>query len=668
MSNLLGVLPLLCFGLLVLDLDRRDRSFVPGRDADWRDTWLAASVCWGLALVAFTETLSPFHLLSRPVLVATWAVFAVVLGVRVAASTRAHATSFTIGRWWKNGTLRDPLFVGLLVILALLGMLAVLAPPNNWDSMVYHMGRVVHWMENRSVAHYTTSIDRQLYLGPWTEFGILHFQVLTGNDRWANLVQWMSLVGCAVGVSVIAKQLGARPQGQLAAAAVSVAIPVAILESTSTQTDLAVAFWLVCFVYYARTLSDTATGERLGSLAAFTAAALGLAILTKATAYLFALPFGVWLLLWAWRAERARRFAILTAIGIAALSLSVPHLWRNQKTFGHVLGPHLPPGAPSTPGTVEYYSNETGSPAAVLSNVIRNIGMHLPTPFSPLNALDLEIVRKLHALIGIDMNDPRTSYMGGAPPDDFKIGKPRYHEDLAGNLVHTVLLILSIVIALTVPKLADTRRRGYALALVAGFVIFCAKLKWQPWGSRLQLPLFVLGAPLIAVTISFLAPKLARTATALILVAGLPWVFFNETRSLLQRPTRQSFWNTADPTVFNRSRLDLYFLNRKELAEPYRAAAGAVDAVGCRNVGLVTGMDDWEYPFWALLKDSSNQELRLSQFGMLGHLEKASGSTDYCAVIVTDGLDIDQGARPALRKLYRTESNFGPITVFTGKS
>ena len=219
--------------------------------------------------------------------------------------------------------------------------------------------------------------------------------------------------------------------------------------------------------------------------------------------------------------------------------------------------------SPLFPGAVEYYSNETKSPAAVVSNAIRNIGMHLPTPFAPLNAFNLALVKRLHDVIGIDMNDPRTSYMGGLPPDNFDINKPRYHEDKGGNLLHAVLLILSVAIVLTAPGISDARGRVYALCLVAAFVLFCAKLKWQPWGSRLQLPLFVLGAPLIAVTISALGPRIARVATAFILVACLPWVFFNETRSLLQRPTRKAFWNTEEPTVFNTSREDQYFRNRR---------------------------------------------------------------------------------------------------------
>ena len=205
MSNLLGIVPLLCFVLLFLTFERRSR-FNRVDPHDWRDSWLAASVCWGVAVAVFTEALGIAHLISRGALVVTWSAFAIVLGAQLAVAGRASTsprgvagarggTSLPLARWWKDGTLRDPLLIGLLGVLALLALLAIVAPPNNWDSMVYHMGRVVHWMQNRSVDHYPTSIDRQLYLGPWTEFAILHLQVLTGGDRWANLVQWMALPG-----------------------------------------------------------------------------------------------------------------------------------------------------------------------------------------------------------------------------------------------------------------------------------------------------------------------------------------------------------------------------------------------------------------------------------------------------------------------------------------
>ena len=88
-------------------------------------------------------------------------------------------------------------------------VIALVAPPNNWDSMTYHMSRVEHWRVNNSVAHYPTNIEWQLYLNPWAEFAILQFQTLGfGSDRLANLVQWFAFVGSMVGVSLLVRILG----------------------------------------------------------------------------------------------------------------------------------------------------------------------------------------------------------------------------------------------------------------------------------------------------------------------------------------------------------------------------------------------------------------------------------------------------------------------------
>jgi hypothetical protein len=40
------------------------------------------------------------------------------------------------------------------------GLLAAVAWPSQWDSMVYHLPRIDHWIQNRSVAFYPTHILR----------------------------------------------------------------------------------------------------------------------------------------------------------------------------------------------------------------------------------------------------------------------------------------------------------------------------------------------------------------------------------------------------------------------------------------------------------------------------------------------------------------------------
>ncbi|HEX8628937.1 MAG TPA: hypothetical protein VF755_12285, partial [Catenuloplanes sp.] len=44
------------------------------------------------------------------------------------------------------------------------------------------------------------------------------------------------------------------------------------------------------------------------------------------------------------------------------------------------------------------------------------------------------------------------------------------------------------------------------------------------------------------------------------------------------------------------------FLRRPQWAEEFRWAAGQASGVGARRVGLVQQNDNWEYPWWLLLR------------------------------------------------------------------
>ena len=132
----------------------------------------------------------------------------------------------------------------MLVLLTI----AFFAPPNTWDSMTYHMARVAHWIQNHRVDLYPTQDERQIWKDPWAEYAILHLQLLSQGDHYANLVQWFSYAGSIIGVSLIARALGINRLGQIVTALVAATMPMSLLQATSTQNDLAAALWLICFI------------------------------------------------------------------------------------------------------------------------------------------------------------------------------------------------------------------------------------------------------------------------------------------------------------------------------------------------------------------------------------------------------------------------------------
>ena len=137
-----------------------------------------------------------------------------------------------------------------IVILIPLLILAILIPPNNWDSMSYHMTRVEEWRQNLNVYPFPTSNIRQVNYPPLAEYIILNLHVLSQSDYFANLVQYFSLLGSLSLISLSVKLFGLDIKGQFLSVLLLLSIPMVIFQSTSTQTDLTASFFLlgvICF-------------------------------------------------------------------------------------------------------------------------------------------------------------------------------------------------------------------------------------------------------------------------------------------------------------------------------------------------------------------------------------------------------------------------------------
>src|SRR5262249_57456554 len=69
------------------------------------------------------------------------------------------------------------------VFVLFLGVIALEFPTTTGDSLTYHLARIMHWMQDRGVAHYPTHNCRQNELAPWSEFATVTLHLLWGNDR-----------------------------------------------------------------------------------------------------------------------------------------------------------------------------------------------------------------------------------------------------------------------------------------------------------------------------------------------------------------------------------------------------------------------------------------------------------------------------------------------------
>jgi 4-amino-4-deoxy-L-arabinose transferase-like glycosyltransferase len=478
------------------------------------------------------------------------------------------------------------------MIVLIVAITALLAPPNTWDAMEYHLPRLMMWMGNHSVRFYPTPDYCQLIYGPWSEYAMMHTYLLSGGDRFVNLIQLLSLIGCAISVSAIAQRLGAGRRGQVLAAIASVTIPEGLLEASGPMNTYVASLWIAITVLF---LMDW-HGDSSWLNTACVGLGAGLAILTKGTAYVF-LPF---LVMACWmtaprpaKLQFLKRSAVLVLL---ILALNGAHYLRCYDLSGSPLGVPLPEPYPRAQLTMGHVTVQ-----GTAANLLRNVSLHLGSPSAAMNSRTEAVVRRLIRALGADPDDPNAVWLGMP----FEVHGFSLHEIHAGNPLQLLLFFAAtLIVYLRWKEKSLTMARWYGAGILAGFVFFAAMIQWQTWAARYHLPLFVLAAAMIGLVLErCVARRIATVAAIVMIVYAIPFAAVNRTHSLIR-------WHRVDDIY--RPRAVLYFSDQHEnIAANYAAIADSVNRSECRNVAINSYIEDpqiklsppslYVYPLLALL-------------------------------------------------------------------
>ncbi|KKK73163.1 hypothetical protein LCGC14_2896590, partial [marine sediment metagenome] len=178
----------------------------------------------------------------------------------------------------------------LVPLWIIIGITAWIYPPNNYDSLTYHMPRVAHWIQNQSIEYYPTPIDRQNVMGPGAEYLILFFQLLTGSDRLATLVQFFSFMLLIISTYYVIRIIKLPQKWLPYIMIIATTAPIAIMEASNTKNDLVAALiTLSIIISGARFFSGNILKTQLFDFVII-GMCLGVGFLVKPTALIVALP------------------------------------------------------------------------------------------------------------------------------------------------------------------------------------------------------------------------------------------------------------------------------------------------------------------------------------------------------------------------------------------
>lgn len=573
MQTILGfLLPLATTAGLFIYLGQRRK------DQNWRLLALRTGLISTTYLVLCLEALSLFKGVSWASLAGVWllpgiGVWTSIYKFRVQGlEFRLPSINLKLDRW-------EWVLAGILAgILVITFLVAWLTPPQTWDSLSYHLSRVAHWAQNRSIGHYLTGIERQNSMSPAAELLVLNTYVLSGGDRLANFPQWLAMVGSLIGVSLVAGLLSANRFAQWLAAVFAATLPIGIAQASGTATDYVATFWTVCVAV--ETLQFTQNNDR--DALAFASLAAGLAILTKPIVVPYILPFAAWIAILLVRRQGWMNTGKWAAVALViVLGINAGYLSRNLLTYGSF----------ANPSDLDYHSNQLRTLPGWISITLRNAGLQAGLPNFPIwNEFVYKVILRVHLIFGLGLEDPRTTLVGY-----FQVRPPSTQEDFATNPYHAYLIVAASALVIPLRKRLKRWTTLYAACLVAGFLLFSYIYKWQIFGVRFQLLFFVLFAPVVGEVLSSLPVKMPGGLVAVSLfLLSFPWLLSTESRPILPQ-------NETGFSILTSPREEVYGYYDPWAFEKIRQVSTYIQERDCTQVGLVLHGDDPEYLYWVSL-------------------------------------------------------------------
>lgn len=480
--------------------------------------------------------------------------------------------------------------VGMFLIL--LFIQGIIYPPTNWDSMTYHLPRIVHWINHGSLDYYPTHIVRQLYQPPFAEYAILQTIALNQSDLFAFLIQFVFYILVVATIIEITCYFSNKENVRWIAGILALFLPEAILQATSTQNDIVVSYFIASSILFM--LINLKKPTRLNFI--FLGTAIGLALLTKALAYVYLPVFvGLFIVLFIKKNYSIWKKSYFVGAGLTLLIvflLNINHFKKNDELCNNIMG--------TDPKEDQEYKLEDRSIRGISSNTIKNVALHLD-PFFVGN-LGNVLVEKIHLIMHYDPNKKGMNYV-----DTKFTSYPgwRNHEDTQPNFFHLLLGLISLVSIAIIffrKRVEAYEVSFYYICIIVSFLMFNYLLKWQPWNTRIHLPLFFLMIPAITIVSTQLKLKLNLTYVAIIFLIpyGFYMSIFNYSRPIITKEKLTSKIKCSD------NRYKKYFANNLGDYDEYKIILQSINKTS-KNIGLQTHSDAWEYPLYYPLFENKNK-------------------------------------------------------------
>lgn len=540
---------------------------------------------WYLVIFFSTELLSYLHLVNRISLLLVNILFFSSVLIFLNKQIRQSVSQINI---------KSRVNQLILLILLLTFIQGIGSAPSTTDAMGYHIPRVIHWLNNGTTIQ-TSIVNFHDFMPPFPEYILLHLYLIAGGDRLLFFSQWIAFAASIfLSGEVFLLLKGDRKITEWVRLLVAL-IPIALLESVSTQVDLQSSVFILMALYLSLILIQS---KRI-IFSLVLGSALGLGMLTKQTFAAFAIVPGS-LLLYFIKRNWLKGITASVVVVFLILVMQFSFFSQNIRLYGNFSGQSLR-------GEKNIFFNEMISPQAAFSNMLKNASINLPMPVG--REVAENVLMSLSSLIGVDINDPRINYNPSLKFHLLPIIYPQ--EDMVSNPIQLLLIAIAGGVLILNRKRINNVMVVYLYTfLIISFFVFSLILNFNIYNIRVEIPMFMIGTILAVQILSEteLGRKILKAALFVSFPLGAMLILFNVGRPYIpygffyEKVKAFAPKNAGIPEAFYiRPREQQYFNARYYWFDPYSKVADLILKTKSNPRIKIDLMDEFEYPFWELL-------------------------------------------------------------------
>ena len=458
-------------------------------------------------IIIVIEILSLFRkvtLLNLSIIHSVLLIICVILFIKRRMYTSQNHSNISIKRIFLNfyNNLEIPKIIKIVMIACLIIIIfttffiGMVVPPNNYDSMVYHLARAGFWNQNQTINHFYTTVEYQNESPPNAEIMLLWIMIFTNSGMIVFLVQWFSFIIILFALYKLLRLIGYNQTISFISVFIFSTFDIVILEANTTQNDLVAAcFIILSFYFLLKILKSIEIKFIYFVLFGFS---VGLAIGAKGYSYFFIPGFILFIIIYLLFFEKNKKLKYLKLIYILSFSIlgvtlfSSYNLIQNFYSYGNIF---------TSPSSNFKLSVQNPTFKTLISNIFRQSAF-----FYQYNELDHGVISNIIKRIVIDVHTKLN--MDISSPDTSPLGYFFYFPGLKINwdegyfgLICFFFVLPSLFYTLILSLLTRIWKKSsemilrFKLSLLTFliptifFLLFCLIIRWQPYCGRMMIGL-----------------------------------------------------------------------------------------------------------------------------------------------------------------------------------